>query len=222
MLSAPYVLQNSPQFIVQGFEVSTPRKPILGTDEGQKVPPQPLLSCFGFWKTHFWPLKRVMLNCFTTPCSISSWYTWTPVSPLSCKNEDGFPPDGTPPTKPWHRKGGGLPAPSECFPSPHGTFEHKSFSGGCTASRWWRFSRLWRGCFNAHSRRATGGDTLLLSVGSPSKQEEGCVPLNGSASSCVDRPWWGMTLIWLICSALMKWSSVSRADFGESAPTLFW
>ena len=39
MLSACHVLQNSPQFIVQGFEVCTPRKPkpILSTDEGQKV-----------------------------------------------------------------------------------------------------------------------------------------------------------------------------------------
>ena len=47
MLSASHVLQNSPQFIVQGFEVCTPRKPILGDDEGQKVPLQPLLSCLG-------------------------------------------------------------------------------------------------------------------------------------------------------------------------------
>ena len=47
MLSARHVLQNSPQFNVQGFEVYTPRKPILGDDEGQKVPVQPLLSCLG-------------------------------------------------------------------------------------------------------------------------------------------------------------------------------
>ena len=39
------------------------------------------------WKTHSWPLK-VMLRCFTTPCSMSSWYTWTPVPPLFCKYED--------------------------------------------------------------------------------------------------------------------------------------
>ena len=50
------------------------------------------------WKTHSWPLKRVMLRCFTAPCSMSSWYIWTPVSPLSCKNEDVSPPDETPPT----------------------------------------------------------------------------------------------------------------------------
>jgi hypothetical protein len=59
-------------------------------------------------------LKRFILRCFTTPYSTSSWYTWTPVSPLSCKNEDVSPLDGTPPTKLWHRKGDGLPAPSEC------------------------------------------------------------------------------------------------------------
>ena len=46
-LSAHRVLQNSPQFIIQGFEVCTPRKPILGSDEGQKVLPQPLLICLG-------------------------------------------------------------------------------------------------------------------------------------------------------------------------------
>ena len=31
-LSAFHFLQNSPQFIVQGFEVCTPRKPTLGAD----------------------------------------------------------------------------------------------------------------------------------------------------------------------------------------------
>ena len=46
-LSAHHVLQNSPQFIVQGFEVCTSRKQILGADEGQKVPPQPLMNCLG-------------------------------------------------------------------------------------------------------------------------------------------------------------------------------
>jgi hypothetical protein len=40
------------------------------------------------WKTHSRPLNKVMLRCFTAPCSTSSWYTRTPVSPLSCKNED--------------------------------------------------------------------------------------------------------------------------------------
>ena len=46
-VSAPHVLQISRQFIVQGFEVYTPRKSILGANEGQKFPPQPLLSCLG-------------------------------------------------------------------------------------------------------------------------------------------------------------------------------
>ena len=40
------------------------------------------------WKTHSWPLKNVIFRCFTTPCSIASRYTQTPVSPLSYKNED--------------------------------------------------------------------------------------------------------------------------------------
>ena len=46
-LSASHVLQNSPQFIVQGFEVWIPRGPNLGADKGRNVPPQPLPSCFG-------------------------------------------------------------------------------------------------------------------------------------------------------------------------------
>ena len=50
-LSARHVFQKIPQFIVQGFEVCTPRKPILGADEGQKVPPQSLLNCLGLLGT---------------------------------------------------------------------------------------------------------------------------------------------------------------------------
>jgi hypothetical protein len=105
----------------RGLRSGLPRGPILGADKGRNVPPQPLLSRLGFWagteswwKTHSWPLKRVMLSSFTAPCSTSSWYTRTPISPLSCKNEDVSPRDGTPPTKPWCRKGDGIPAPSEC------------------------------------------------------------------------------------------------------------
>ena len=41
-LSASHVVQNSPQFIVHGVEVWTPRGPILGADKGRNVPPQPL------------------------------------------------------------------------------------------------------------------------------------------------------------------------------------
>jgi len=88
-LLASHVLQNSPQFIVPRFEVWTPRGPILGTDKGRNVSPQPLLIRLGFWagtdscwKTHSWPLKRVMSSCFTSPCSTSSWCTRTPVFTL--------------------------------------------------------------------------------------------------------------------------------------------
>ena len=31
------------------------------------------------WKTHSWPLKRIVLRGFTTPCNTSSWYTQAPV-----------------------------------------------------------------------------------------------------------------------------------------------
>ena len=38
------------------------------------------------WKTHFWPMKTVVLRGFTTPCSTSSWYTLPPVfTPFSQK-----------------------------------------------------------------------------------------------------------------------------------------
>ena len=49
MLLASHVLQNSPQFIVPGVEVWTPRRPILGADKGQNVHLQPLLRRLGFW-----------------------------------------------------------------------------------------------------------------------------------------------------------------------------
>jgi len=48
-LLASHVLQNSPQFIVPGVEVWTPRGPILGANKGRNVPPQALLSRLGFW-----------------------------------------------------------------------------------------------------------------------------------------------------------------------------
>ena len=47
-LLANLVLQNSPQFIVQGVEVWTARGPILSADKGWNVPLQPLLSSLGF------------------------------------------------------------------------------------------------------------------------------------------------------------------------------
>ena len=48
-LLASHVLQNSPQLIVQGFEVWIPRGPNLGADKGRNVPPQPILSRRRFW-----------------------------------------------------------------------------------------------------------------------------------------------------------------------------
>ena len=117
MLSACHVLQNSPQFIVQAFEVCIPWKPILSVVKARRFLRSHSWVVLAFWagteswwKTHSWPMKRVTLSCFTTPCSTSSWYTWTPFSLLSCKNEDVLCPDGTPPTKLWCRKGDGLPA----------------------------------------------------------------------------------------------------------------
>ena len=137
-LLAFHVLQNSPQFTVQGFEVCTPQGPILGADEGQKVPPQPFWSCFGLvgrsqvlLEDPFLTTEEGHLKTFHNSCSTFSWYNQAPVSPLSCKIEEVSPPDGTPPTKPWRRKGDGLPATSERFPSP----------------RWWRYSHPWWGCF---------------------------------------------------------------------------
>jgi hypothetical protein len=44
ILLASHVVQKSPQFTVQGVEVWTLRGLILSADEGQKVPPQLLLS----------------------------------------------------------------------------------------------------------------------------------------------------------------------------------
>jgi hypothetical protein len=46
-LLASHVLQNRPQFIVQGGEVWTPQGPILSADKGRNIPPQPLMSHLG-------------------------------------------------------------------------------------------------------------------------------------------------------------------------------
>jgi hypothetical protein len=46
-LLASGVLQNSPQFIVRGVEVWTPRGPILDADKGRNVSPQPVLRHLG-------------------------------------------------------------------------------------------------------------------------------------------------------------------------------
>ena len=59
-LSASHVLQNSPQFIVQGVEVWTPRGLVLGANKGRNVPRSHSCVVFALWagaescwKTHF-------------------------------------------------------------------------------------------------------------------------------------------------------------------------
>jgi hypothetical protein len=73
-LLACHALQNNPQFIVQGFEVCTPRKPIFGTDECQEVPSAatPKLS---------WPFRQnwVLLE----DPFLTTWFSLTPHSMLT-------------------------------------------------------------------------------------------------------------------------------------------
>jgi hypothetical protein len=107
-LTASHVLQNSPQFIVQGVEVWTPWGPILSSDKGQTFlcsHSWVILALWAgaqsCWNTHFWPLKRAVLRCFTTPCSTSSWYNWVPVfTPFLQKWRDITPQWDPPLTKP--------------------------------------------------------------------------------------------------------------------------
>jgi len=142
-LLASHVLQNRPQPIVQEVEVCTSRRPIVGTDKGRNVPPQPLLCRLGFWagtescwKTHFWPLKRVMLSCFTTHCRTSSSYTRTPFSPPSCKLKMCHPLMGHLPSS---HDVGRVMASLHTQNAHQGTFEQKSFYSACyTAPRWWK------------------------------------------------------------------------------------
>jgi hypothetical protein len=48
------------------------------------------------------------------------------------------------------------------------------------------------------------------------------VSLQAVVRSHVQNAWWRTISIESLCSALGTWSSVSRADFSESATTLFW
>ena len=145
-LLARHVLQNRPQSIVPEVEVWTPRRPILGADKGRKVPPQPLQRRLGFWagtescwKTHSWPLKRVMLSCFTTHCSTPSSYTRTPFSPLSWKLKMCHSLMGH---LPPNHDVGRMMAPLHPQNAHQGTFEQKSCCSGCyTVPRWWKISR---------------------------------------------------------------------------------
>jgi hypothetical protein len=126
---ASHVLQNRPRFIVPGVKVWTPQRPILGADKGRNVPPQPLPSLLGFWavtescwKTHSWPLKRVMLSCFTTPCSTSSWYTRHQFHPFLAKMKVCHPLMGH---LPPNHDVGRVMASLHLQNAPQGTFEHK-------------------------------------------------------------------------------------------------
>ena len=103
-LSASRVLQNSPQFIVQGVEVWTPRGPILGADKSRNLPRSHSWVVLALWagaefcwKTHFWPLKTVVLRGFTTPCNTPSWYTRAAIFTPFSQNEEVSPLIGHPP-----------------------------------------------------------------------------------------------------------------------------
>ena len=118
-----------------GVEVWAPRRPTLGTDKARNVPPQPLLSRFVFCtgtescrKAHSWPLKKVVLSCFTTPCSTYSWYTRAPVSPLSCKMKMCHLLMGQLPASHYVRR---VMASLHTQNAPQGTFGHKSCCSGC-------------------------------------------------------------------------------------------
>ena len=90
LLASP-VLQNSPQFRVQG--VWTPQgqsSALINAGTCLRSHSWVILALWAgaesCWKTHFWPVKRVVLRGFTMPCSTSSWYTWAPVfTPFSQK-----------------------------------------------------------------------------------------------------------------------------------------
>ena len=168
------------------------------------------------WKTHFWPMKRIILRYFATSCGTSSWYIRTPVSPLSCKNEDVSLPDGTPPNRQWRRKGDGL---------------RMDLKG-----------RLSINLLVLVVILVLHGENFLLC------EEEICLPvlclpleetlcscpsdfLKEGVRTCPFERWCALMcrsslmrheLIGLKCSAFGTWSSVSRVDFGESSPVLFW
>ena len=122
------------------------------------------------WGTHSWPLKSVILNKVSqllVACPL--WCTQHQFHPFFAKMKKCHPLMGHPPP---NYDVGRVMAPLHPQNATQGMFEHKSCCSGCyTAPRWWRFSRPWGGCFCAHSWHTTGGDALLLSVTSPSKQE---------------------------------------------------
>ena len=142
------------------------------------------------WKTHSLPLKRVNLRCFTAPCSMSSWYTWTPVSPLLKMNVT--PWLDTPPNHDVGRVMASL--------HHQNVFLHLA---GCLSTNlvvvpvvllnFGDFLVLEEDVFVPILRVP-----LLLSIESRSGQDWRCVRLRGGALSCVDHPWWGALLDWCV------------------------
>ena len=117
---AMFFLQNNPQFTVLGLRSRLPEGQFSALIKARRFLRRHswvVLALWAVaescWKTRSSPLKRFVLRGFTTPCSMSSWYTQAPFLPLSRKNEEVSPPDGTPPTILWRRKCDGHPAPSE-------------------------------------------------------------------------------------------------------------
>ena len=161
-LIACHALQNSSQFIVQGVKVWTPRGPILGAEEGQNIPPQPILSRLGLVGRRSVLLEDPFL---TSEEGCAKMFHNSLKHIVLVHSSSSFTPflQKWRVVTPWWDP----PSPNHNTERVRASPHHKSCcSGGCTAPRWWRFSHPWRGCFCT-----TGGDTLLLSVRSPSKQE---------------------------------------------------
>ena len=120
-LLASHVLQNSPQFIVPGgWGLDSPRanpRHWYRPERSSAATPESSRLLGRNWDVlddPFLTTEDGHVKFFHSSCSASSWYTQTPFTTLSCKNEDLSLSDGTHPTKPWRRKGDGIPAHSEC------------------------------------------------------------------------------------------------------------
>jgi hypothetical protein len=132
MLLACHVLQKIPQFIVQGFEVCTPQKQIIDTDEGQKVPLQPPLSCLGLLGKELSPAGRSIPNYWRGSCwAVSRLLVARPLDTFGhqfhsfqAKMKMCHPLMGHLP--PSH-DGGRVMASLHPQNAPQGAFEHKSY-----------------------------------------------------------------------------------------------
>ena len=173
-LLASHVLQNCPQFIVPGLRSGLP--------EGQSSAP---VKARTFLRSHSWdvlafgqhlsPAERSIPDHWRESCyAVSQLLVARPLDTLGHQFHTFLAK-----MKMCHPLMGLLPPNHEVgrvMVSLHpqnaqqGRLEHKACCSGCyTAPRWWKISRPWRGCLRARSQRANGGNTLLLSIGSPSK-----------------------------------------------------